>query len=111
MTARWSSGRASSPPAAQFLQARPSVDALSLWRVAPRAGVGDVVAAELAGARGKRLGAQEAEKGLQRRAEIVALAHRDVEAFPHDRHEAEAGRLGDRAGRDAAIGAARADRL
>ena len=56
-----------------------------------RTGVGDVVAAQLARTRGERRGAQKAEQGLQRRAELVALAHREIESLPHDRHEIERG--------------------
>ena len=42
---------------------------------------------------------------------IIALAHQEVERLPDERHEIEPGGIGDRAGGDAGIGAAGADRL
>ena len=54
---------------------------------------------------------QELEQRLQRRAEVIALAHHQVERLPDDRYEIEPGGIGDRARRDAGVGAPGADRL
>src|SRR5262245_1136177 len=83
----------------------------ALWRVAYRTRLADIVAAELARAGRERVGAQEPEKALQRRTEIVAMADGDVEALPHDRHEPQARRIGDRSRGDATIGASGTDGL
>src|SRR6185503_125541 len=75
------------------------------------AGGRQIEPAHFAGARGERLGAYKPHQALERRAEIVALAHQKIERLPDDRHEIEAGRVGDRARGDTDIGTAGADRL
>ena len=75
------------------------------------AGVAQVVAAHFLRARGKLIRMQELEQRLQGGAEVVALAHHQVERLPNDRYEIEPGGIGDRARRDPGVGAAGADRL
>src|SRR5689334_9283823 len=82
-----------------------------LRRVAHRAGVRDIVSAELIRACSESLAAEKGEERLHRFVEIMALSHRDVEALPGDRHDLESGGFRDRAGGDAAVGAVRTDRL
>src|SRR5262249_6157708 len=73
--------------------------------------VAHVIAGEFAGAFAERRGADEFEQRLQGRQEIVALAQREIEALPCERHEAEPGCLRDRARRDPAVSATGAYRL
>src|SRR5215470_17552709 len=70
-----------------------------------------VVAAEFARAVAERRRANEVEQRLQPRQEIVALAQREIEALPCERHEIEPGCLRHCASRDPAVGATGAHRL
>src|SRR5436190_20268630 len=80
-------------------------------RVPNPGGVVDIISAKLLRARAERRRTHEPQQSLRRGAEIVALAQREVEPFPGQRHETERRGLGNRTGGDAAIGASGADRL
>src|SRR5262245_40295934 len=74
-------------------------------------GLAHVVAAEFRRTLAKDRRAQEGKQRLRAWPEIVALAQREVEMLPGERHEAEARRLCDRARGDAAVGAVGTHRL
>ena len=80
-----------------------------LRRPAHTAGTRDIEPAQLCSAGCEARIGEQLEEGLQRRAEVVALPHQQIEALDAERNKPDTGCGGHGPGGDAAIGMTRAD--